>query len=253
LSIRREIYFPEGTDMMVQVVRPSNVKETPTWPGWPKLTVTPELQKIVHQAPLRTETSNKTPSDLTNLLFIGTEQQLMTAFDEAGWYPADTIGVGSGAKAFSATIRRTGYNSAPVSLLTLNGAPPDYVFQKGLDTFDKRHHVRIWKLTETYEGQEVWIGAATHDIAISNSRKGTKWSHRIDPHVDRERDWIQTDLLYNEMATGYAYIARPNAPKKTSNGTGDEMLTDGEVAVLQLGHPKTPNRETLPPVTAAKQ
>ncbi len=251
LSIRREIFLPEGTDMIVQVVRPSMVKEKSTWSGWPKLAVTPDLQKIVHNAPLRTTTANGTPSDLTNLIFIGTEKQLLTAFDEGGWYQADTLGVGSGLKSFQATVRKTGYNSAPVSLLKLNGAPPDYVFQKGLDTFAKRHHVRVWKLPETYNGQEVWVGAATHDIAISNSKKGTKWSHRIDPHIDRERDWIQTDLLYNEMASGYAYVARPDAPKKTSNGSGDEMLTDGEMAVLQLGQPKTPNRETLPPVAAS--
>ncbi len=246
LSIRREIYFPEGTDMMVQVVRPSMLKETPDWGGWPKMPVTPELQKAVHAAPLRTMTSNKMPSDLTNLMFIGTEKQLLTAFDEAGWYQTDTLGVGSGLKAAQATVRQTGYQTAPVSLLTLNGAPPDHVFQKGLDTLAKRHHVRIWKLQESYEGGAVWVGAATHDIATTSSRKGTKWSHRIDPHIDRERDWIQTDLLYNEMASGYAYVARPNAPKQTSNGTGDVMLTDGEMAVLKLGAPKTPNRPTLP-------
>jgi len=252
LSIRREIYLPEGTDILVQVVRPSMIKEKSSWPGWPEMKVTPELQKIVHNAPLRTMTSNQTPSDLTNLIFIGSEKQLLAAFDEAGWYQADTLGVGSGLKSVQATIRKTGYNSAPVSLLTLNGAPPDFVFQKGLDTFAKRHHVRVWKLPETYHGEPVWIGAATHDIAISNSKKGTKWSHRIDPHVDRERDWIQTDLLYNEMARGYAYVPRPNVPQKTSNGTGDEMLTDGEMAVIELGAPKTPNRETLPsPVAAA--
>ncbi len=251
LSIRREIFFPEGTDIIVQVVRPSNIKEKPAWIGWPKLTVTPELQKIVHEAPLRTETSKQVPSDLTNVIFIGSEKQLVTAFDESGWYPTESLNIGTGLKTIQATIRRTGYNSAPVSLLTLNGAAPDYVFQKGLDTFAKRHHIRVWKLTETYDGQEIWVGAATHDIAISNSKKGTKWSHRIDPHVDRERDWIQTDLLYNEMAQGYAYIERANAPKKTSNGSGDEMLTDGEMLVLQLGRPKTPNRETLPAVTAA--
>jgi len=251
LSIRREIFFPEGTDIIVQVVRPSMIKEKSTWTGWPKLPVSPELQKIVHNAPLRTKTSNQTPSDLTNVIFIGTEKQLFTAFDEAGWYQAESLGVGSGLKTFQATIRKTGYNTAPVSLLTLNGAPPDYVFQKGLDTFAKRHHIRVWKLSETYDGQAVWIGAATHDIDISNSRKGTKWGHRIDPHVDRERDVIKVDLLYNEMAKGYAYVGRPNAPKKTSNGTGDEMLTDGELLILQLGQPKTPNRETLPAVSAS--
>ena len=254
LSIRREIYFPEGTDMMVQVVRPSNLKEKSTWTGWPKMPVTPELEKVVHKAPLRTMTGNQTPSDLTNLIFIGSEKQLLTAFDEAGWYQADSMGAGSGLKAAQATIRRTGYNNGPVSLLTLNGQPPDHVFQKGLDTFAKRHHIRVWKMTETYQGQEVWVGAATHDIANVNARKGTKWSHRIDPHVDRERDWIQTDLLYNEMASGYAYVPRPNAPKKTTNGTGDEMLTDGDIVVLQLGQPNTPNRPTLPsPVAASGQ
>lgn len=216
------------------------------------MTVTPELQNIVQHAPLRTMTTNKTPSDLTNLVFIGTEKQLLAAFDEAGWYKTDTLGVGSGLKVAQATIRQSGYQTGPASLLTLNGQPPDYVFQKGLDTFAKRHHVRIWKLQETYQGEEVWIGAATHDIANASSRKGTKWSHRIDPHIDRERDWIQTDLLYNEMASGYAYVARPHAPAKTTNGTGDEMLTDGEVAVLLLGAPKTPNRPTLPsPVASA--
>ena len=251
LSLRREIYFPEGTDMMVQVVRPSMLKQTSDWSGWPKMPVTPELQKIVHDAPLRTMTTNKTPSDLTNIMFIGTEKQLTTAFDEAGWYQADKLGVGSGLKVAQATVRKTGYQAGPVSKLTLNGEPPDYVFQKGLDTFEKRHHIRVWKLEETYNGEEVWVGAATHDIGNVSSRAKTKWGHRIDPHVDRERDWIQTDLLYNEMASGYAYVGRPNAPRKTMNGTGDEMLTDGEMVVLQLGAPKTPNRPTLPSPVAA--
>jgi ankyrin repeat protein len=251
LSIRREIFFPEGTDIMVQVVRPSMVKEKSNWPGWPKLPVTPALEKLVVNAPLRTQTTKKTPSDLTNIVFIGSERQLQTAFDESGWYQADSLNVGTGLKTFGATIRRTGYNSAPVSLLTVNGQAPDYVFQKGLDTFDKRHHIRVWKLSETYDGQEVWVGAATHDIAISSAKAKTKWGHRIDPHVDRERDWIQTDLLYNEMAKGYAYVDRPQAPKKTTNGTGDGMVTDGAMLVLQLGQPKTPNRETLPAVTTA--
>lgn len=243
MSIRREIYFPEGTDMVVQVVRPSSIKQKPNWGGWPKMTTSAELQKVVQKAPLRTMTSKQVPSDLTNIVFIGSEEQLLKAFDEAGWYLADNLGVGSGTKVFTSTIRRTGYNTGPVSLLTLNGAPPDHVFQKGLNTFAKRHHIRVWKMAETYNGQQVWIGAATHDIANVSARKGTKWSHRIDPHVDRERDWIKTDLLYNEMATGYAYVPRPDAPKVTTNGTGDEMLTDGNMLVVQLGQPKSPNVE----------
>src|SRR5262249_8868089 len=82
------------------------------------------------------------------------------------------------------------------------------------------------------------VGAATHDIATINGRGGTKWGHRIDPHVDRERDWIATDLLYIGTAKAYADVDRPDVPKKTENGTGDEILTDGKMSVLLLS--KTP-------------
>ncbi len=94
---------------------------------------------------------------------------------------------------------RPGFNSAPERT-----SRPTWCFRKSLNTFAKRHHIRIWKLKKPYKGQDVWIGAATHDIATENSRGYTKWTHRIDPHVDRERDWIQSDLAvfwYGRLAT----------------------------------------------------
>src|SRR5207302_7732264 len=111
---------------------------------------------------------------------------------------------------------------------------PDLVFQKALNTFAQRHHLRIWKLPGTYNGQEVWVGAATHDIAISTSRASTKWSHRIDPHIDRERDWVSTDLLFVGTAKSYADIDRPAVPRKTENATGDQILTDGKITAVEL-------------------
>ena len=138
-------------------------------------------------------------------------------------------------------MRQSGYSSAPVSSLLIAGRPPDLVFQKSLDTFAKRHHLRIWKLTQTYNGQEVWVGAATHDIATMNSRGGSKWSHRIDPHVDRERDWVETDLLFVGTGVAYADVERPAAPKKLANATGDEIVTDGKLTVVQLATPKKPS------------
>ena len=86
----------------------------------------------------------------------------------------------------------------------------------------------------------MWVGAATHDIATSNSRAGTKWSHRIDPHVDRERDWVETDLLFIGTAVGFADLDRPKAPRKTSNSTGDVMLTDGKICVVALSPVREP-------------
>jgi hypothetical protein len=256
LSIRREILFPAGTDLQVQVVRPSMLKQHDSWSGWPTLTVDDKLQSIVAAAPIRVYTKDQTASDLTNLMFIGSEQQLRAAFQEAGWFEADNLNMASAMKSVSATIRGTGYTEAPVSLLTLNGRPPDLVFQKSLDTFAKRHHIRIWKESQTWQGREVWIGAATHDIAYSSSRMKTKWSHRIDPHVDREREWIETDLLFAGTADSYALVDRPKVPKTTSNGTGDTITTDGQISILSIGtttpnilKPATPTLQTRPAET----
>jgi hypothetical protein len=240
LSIRREILFPAGTDLQIQVVRPSMLKARDTWSGWPVLTVDAPLKALVTAAPIRVYTKDNKPSDVTNLMFLGSRQQLEAAFQESGWFEADSINAGSAAKSIQATLRGSGYTNAPVSLLTINGKAPDLVFQKSLDTFAKRHHIRIWKEPGTYQGRDVWIGAATHDIAISTAKAKTKWSHRIDPHVDREREWIETDLLYSGTATSYALVDRPHAPKKTANATGDELLTDGQLSIVELG-PTKPN------------
>ena len=253
LSIRREILFPAGTDLQIQVVRPSMLKTRDAWSGWPLMPVDPPLKTLVAAAPLRVSTKDNKPSDLTNLMFIGSQQELIAAFQEAGWFEADSLSMGSAAKSIQATIRGAGYTNAPVSLLMINGKPPDLVFQKSLDTFAKRHHIRIWKEPGTYQGRDVWIGAATHDIAISTEKAKTKWSHRIDPHIDREREWIETDLLFKGTATSYALVDRPHAPKKTTNATGDELLTDGQLSVLMIGNTKPNILNTQSPVLQTRK
>jgi LssY C-terminus len=121
--------------MQIQVVRPSMLKQKEEWAGWPRLPVDARLQQLVAAAPMRTQTSNKTLSDPTNLMFLGAREQLMAAFGEAGWYAPDDLGVESALKTAQATLRQTGYNTGPVSTLLVAGRPPDLVFQKSLDTF----------------------------------------------------------------------------------------------------------------------
>jgi hypothetical protein len=252
LSIRREILFPAGTDIQVQIVRPSMLKQKDQWAGWPRLPLDARLQQLVVTAPLRPHTPDKKLSDPTNLMFLGSRKQLVAAFGEAGCFEADDLGVKSALKTAQATLRQSGYSTAPVSTLLLDGRPPDVVLQKSLNTFAKRHHLRVWKLAKTYNGQEVWIGAATHDIATTNSRGATKWTHRIDPHVDRERDWVETDLLFVGTGIAYADVDRPAAPRKTSNATGDEFVTDGKMSVVQVATSKTPNEGKSAPALSSR-
>jgi ankyrin repeat protein len=250
LSIRREVLLPAGTDLQVQIVRPSMLNAHDSWSGWPLIHVDDKLNSLITTAPIRTYAQGNKPSDVTNVMFIGSRAELIAAFEEAGWYQADPLSVTSALKTVQATIRNTDYQSAPVSKLLIEGGQPDLVFQKSLDTFAKRHHIRIWKLPSFYNDREVWVGAGTHDIGITASRGKTRWSHRIDPHVDRERDWIQSDLLFAGTAVAYANVDRPKAPTKTANATGDQIVTDGKMAVVVLGR-ATPR--IFPRTTAALQ
>jgi hypothetical protein len=245
LSLRREILFPAGTDIQIQVVRPSMLKEKADWKGWPTLPLTPELEAIALRAPLRTQTKEGVPSDITNLMFLGSREELSAAFNEAGWFESDPLTIGSAIKTAEVTMRQAGYANAPVSSLTIDGRLPDLVFQRSLDTFAKRHHVRIWKIG-SYRGTDVWVGAATHDISVSRSRGNTKWSHRIDPHIDRERDWVESDLLFAGTAIGYADVKRPQAPKIARNATGDQIVTDGILTLVAVGAVKPHARGEVP-------
>ncbi len=249
LSIRREIAFPAGTDIQIQILRPSMIKQKDSWAGWQRLPVNPNLEHLAKTVPPRTTSKTAVASDPTNLLFIGSQAQVATAFGRAGWFEADNLGMKSAVKVASATLRQSGYGSAPVSTLLLEGRPPDLVFQKSLNTFAKRHHLRVWKLEKTYDGQDVWVAAATHDIETTSKRANTKWSHRIDSHVDRERDWVATDLLFIAPEISYVDIDRPAAPHKIANATGDDIVTDGKISVLNLSAVKPP--EAAPASTAA--
>ncbi len=129
-------------------------------------------------------------------------------------------------------MRNSGYHKAPFSLLFLDGDKPVYEYQKGLNTFAKRHHLRAFKRHRKYKGQQVWVASATHDTGIRVRRKGTDWYHIIDPRIDRERTKIANDLLFTRIATAHALVDRPQAPRETTNGTGDKILTDGKMQVL---------------------
>ena len=64
--------------------------------------------------------------------------------------------------------------------------------------------------------------------------------------MDREREWVETDLLFIGTAVAYALVDRPAAPKKLNNSTGDEIVTDGKMAVVQLARAKDLAVETGP-------
>lgn len=194
-----------------------------------------ELTRMVNSQPFRTASQNPpNPSDITNLMFIGTRRQIESAFGAAGWTTAHALSGESTLETLRAVIEMRGYKEAPVSLLTLDGRPPDLVFQKQNNTFAQRHHLRIWSRPDVFNDRPVWVCAATHDIAIDFSEESRTFVHRIDPRIDDERAKVANDLLFTGAVTALSLIDRAEVPKRSRNGTGDELTTDGRMAVLQF-------------------
>ncbi len=229
-----EITYGPGVEMTLELTKPLAVTggaETQL----PAITPEDTLYELVNGQPFQTTTvQGGVPSDLTNLMFLGTQQQLEAAFTEAGWSSAAALSRSTGLEVFRAVAEQRGYKEAPMSILLLAGQKPDLDFEKQNNTFAMRHHLRIWRRPGDFEGQPVWVCAATHDIGISFSAAKRTFIHKIDSQIDRERAKVVADLLFSGHAKALSLVSRPAAPQHSQNATGDKLETDARMAVLML-------------------
>ncbi len=204
------------------------------------------LTSMIRNLPYRTYTDGKkeVPSDLTNLVFIGSGEALQHAFAASGWVIVDKLTAESTYSTIRSVAENQGYRSAPMSILVLDGKPPDYAYAKTLNTFSKRHHLRIWTTSETWHGEPVWTSSSTHDIGIGFSKKNKTFIHLIDHHIDNERAKVVNDLIFTGCVSGVQLVTRPWLPATPQNGTGEDLITDGRIAVLQLNSCQDPRDET---------
>jgi hypothetical protein len=224
-----EIHLPAGADLVLTTrtrfqplpaVPPSLLPASPA-----------EIVSLAAAQPLLTTrgTSGKS-ADITNLLFIGSREELEQAFQKSGWFTADTMAPQTVLRGYRAMTTQDAYPTAPVSLLQLQGRPPDMVFQRSLNTIAKRHHIRVWKQPDQYEGREVWVAAATHDTGIKVRAAGMSYTHRIDPYIDKERRKVVEDLSFAGCVEDSDLVDRPDF----SDEPYGRISTDGRMAVVRL-------------------
>jgi len=187
----------------------------------------------VNRQPFRTETqAGGKPSDVTNLMFLSSEQELTDAFQKAGWSVAAKLNAASKLETFRAVAENRGYREAPVFVLLLDSQPPDLVFEKTNDTFAARHHLRIWRRPGQFDGQAVWVCSATHDTGIDFSDQQRTFIHKIDSRLDLERAKVVSDLLLTGMLRGPG--ATCGVARNLFDATGDALMTDGAMAVVRF-------------------
>jgi hypothetical protein len=233
-----DITYDAGVELALVLTAPLELKAA-SGPG-PAAKLTPiagenALASLVTRQSFQTMAQRPSkPSDVTNIMLIGTLEEVQQAFKDAGWSNAAALSTEAKLETFRAIAEQRGYKEAPVSVLLLDGKPPDLVFQKMNNTFARRHHLRVWKQPDTFEGKPVWVIAATHDTGIEFSEANRTFIHKIDSQIDRERAKVVNDLLFTGHVRSVALVDRPAVPQHGQNATGDNVETDAKMAVLIL-------------------
>lgn len=229
------IELPAGTDFTLTLDQPLVLQQVFAPAASDQLTSAAgeAIARLLEDAPQRAEGKDGKPGDPLNLVIVGTQEQIRQAFEKAGWAEAEKLTGKSLFETMRAVMANKGYGSAPVSQLYLFGRAEDLAFQKMLNTFAKRHHLRIWKSpVQTSDGRDVWLSAATHDTGW-DIRPGVV-SHAIDPEIDRERDKVAADLIATGLVASARPVARPNPLAEGLTATGATWKTDGRLFALEL-------------------
>jgi len=241
-----EIQLPPGVELKLTVAE--FAESAPFFEPSTTEPVDEELSEWLREQPVAvTKPDGGVSTDLINLAFSGSREELIGAFRAAGWHTADPLTTRTFARAYKSYTRQMGYPTAPVSKLLYLQEEPDLIFQKSFNTISKRHHIRIWH-TER-EGEEIWLAAATHDIGIEFDSGAMNFTHKIDPRIDRERSKVINDLIFTGCAAPAYYIERAGAVRIPEDASG--LVSDGRLAAVVL-HDSCAELTAAPPFDEPK-
>lgn len=232
-----EIYFPAGTDIQLKldaplVNPPATLVEAE---NQPIDAMNPsELRALVASLPERSTTQNMIAADIVNIAFIGSAEQIQLAFDHAGWQTADPINRHSIAHNVYAFLKNSSYTHAPMRPFLLDGQVPDMNWEKSLNTYAQRDHMRVWEWQATEVTGPVFLGTATHDKSAGISWKRRQFVHHIDSNIDDERSKIVRDLRAAGCVRAVYLVPRSDVAPSGVNSIGDPVTTDRNIAVVQL-------------------
>ena len=175
--------------------------------------------------------------DMTNFILIGSEERVRQVFQQAGWILVDRTKEEAVVHGLLSSFTKQSYVEMPMSELYLFGRPQDYGFAlaEPFEVVFQRHHNRVWKSTYAIGGQTVWVGAGTHDIGIERDQRfKNAITHKIDPDIDKEREFIADSLSSTGLVAAKMYLLPSQPVGETKTATGGSFHSDGRVLILQL-------------------
>ena len=176
------------------------------------------------------------PGDMVNFLIIGTEDEMKKAFTTAGWVHVDADVKSTILTGAIASLSRESYLTMPMSQLYLFNRPQDFgwAHAEPIAVVASRNHLRLWKAPFTVNGQMLWVGAATHDVGFEKDQRNNGLTHKIDPDIDLEREYVEKTLSSTGLVAEVTHFLPKNPLQEAKTATGGSFHSNGQVLVLKL-------------------
>jgi hypothetical protein len=191
---------------------------------------------LFSNVPRRVADKDGAPGDMVNFLIIGSEDAMQKVFKNAGWVKVDADVQGTVLHGILESLSKKSYLTMPMSPLYLFGRTQDYgwAHAEPIKVIASRNHLRIWKAALKVNGQTLWVGAATHDIGFERDNRNDGITHKIDPAIDLERDYVEKTLAATGLVAEITHFLPDHPLKEATTATGGSFHSDGRVLVLKL-------------------
>ncbi len=198
-----------------------------------------ELRAAIRELPCcTTDSDGDRYGDPINIVIVGDRESLLAAMSHAGWSFTKRITPDTVRRLIGSAISGSEFAVAPVSPLFAFGRKQDLALQRARSTIVQRNHLRLWLAPFRYQGEPVWIGQVSRDVAVKlTTRSPTLTTHVIDPNVDEAREHLlQSMILSGSVARfGFVDVLPPSTPDAPAyNLTDDPYFTDGQRLVVIL-------------------
>ncbi len=221
-AVRIEVYSPEGGTARVVARQVSSL------PGIDN--------HLFSKIPRRISDKEGHAGDMVNFLILGSEATMQHVFTTAGWVRVDADVKETVLHGLIGSLSKESYLTMPMSQLFLFGRPQDYGWARAepISVVRSRNHLRIWKAPFQVNGKTLWIGAATHDIGFERDQRNNGITHKIDPDIDLERDYVEKTLSSTGLITEISHFLPDNPMKEATTATGGTFHSNGEIVILKL-------------------
>ncbi|HKV04165.1 MAG TPA: LssY C-terminal domain-containing protein [Candidatus Acidoferrales bacterium] len=196
--------------------------------------ITPDL---LAEIPRRVSDPQHNPGDMVNILLVGTQDAVVQAFAAAGWVHVDSSVKDTMLAGLMDSFQKKDYLTMPMSTLYLFDRPQDYGFAhaEAVRVAMSRNHLRVWKSPYTAaDGQQVWCVAATHDIGFERDQRNNGVTHKIDPAIDGEREYVNDTLSGTGLVIEREHVTPKDPLTEAKTATGGSFHSDGRILVLVL-------------------